>query len=246
MLDVKGNEWQINFDKFIIVVLEGKIELKVLVDWQQVISWCGELMLNGINIVKEILDWFVKFNGVMKIKGSFYGGIWQMDVLEFKLIGNVKQNSVNVNGMLKGNSYMQWMILGLYFVLGLNSVDIKGEFGVKELNFDVVIDVSGLDNVLSGLGGMVKGIVKVCGMVEVLQLLVDIIVCGLCWQELFVVQVCIEGDIKFIDQIVGYFNVCVEWILQFDVNINLVMFDVKGSEKQYQLQFCVQGELVFG
>ncbi|MCP0833601.1 hypothetical protein KU710_23810, partial [Salmonella enterica subsp. enterica serovar Give] len=42
--------------------------------------------------------------GVMKTKGSLYGGTWQMDVPELKLTGNVKQNSVNVNGTLKGNS----------------------------------------------------------------------------------------------------------------------------------------------
>lgn len=168
IFDVKGNEQQVNFDKFIVVVLEGKIEFKVLFDWQQVISWCGELMFNGINIVKEILEWLLKFNGLIKICGSLYGGIWQMEVLELKLIGNVKQNKVNVDGMLKGNSYMQWMISGFYLELGLNSVEVKGELGVKDFNFDVIINVLGLDNVLLGFGGIVKGLVKVCGMVEVL------------------------------------------------------------------------------
>lgn len=33
-----------------------------------------------------------------------------MDVPELKLTGNVKQNKVNVDGTLKGNSYMQWTI----------------------------------------------------------------------------------------------------------------------------------------
>ncbi len=33
----------------------GKTELKALVDWQQAISWRGELTLNGINTAKEIL-----------------------------------------------------------------------------------------------------------------------------------------------------------------------------------------------
>lgn len=33
-----------------------------------------------------------------------------MDVPELKLTGNVKQNKVNVEGSLKGNSYLQWVI----------------------------------------------------------------------------------------------------------------------------------------
>lgn len=52
-----------------------------------------------------------------------------MDVPELKLTGNVKQNKVNVDGTLKGNSYMQWMILWLHLELGPNSAEVKGELG---------------------------------------------------------------------------------------------------------------------
>lgn len=52
-----------------------------------------------------------------------------MDVPELKLTGNVKQNKVNVEGSLKGNSYLQWVIPGLHVALGRNTADIKGELG---------------------------------------------------------------------------------------------------------------------
>ncbi|EAA2773028.1 autotransporter assembly complex protein TamB [Salmonella enterica subsp. diarizonae] len=245
-LDAKGNERQINLDKLTVAVLEGKTELKALVDWQQAISWRGELTLNGINTAKEIPDWPTKLNGVMKTKGSLYGGTWQMDVPELKLTGNVKQNNVNVNGTLKGNSYMQWTIPGLHLALGPNSADVKGELGVKELNLDATIDAPGLDNALPGLGGTAKGIVKVRGTVEAPQLLADITARGLRWQALSIAQARIEGDIKSTDQIAGHLNVRVERISQPDVNINLVTLDAKGSEKQHQLQLRVQGEPVSG
>ena len=54
-----------------------------------------------------------------------------MEVPELKLTGNVKQNKVNVNGSLKGNSYLQWTIPGLHLELGRNSADVKGELGLK-------------------------------------------------------------------------------------------------------------------
>ena len=41
-------------DKLTVAALEGKTELKALLDWQQAISWRGELTLNGINTAKEI------------------------------------------------------------------------------------------------------------------------------------------------------------------------------------------------
>ena len=192
-LDAKGNEQQINLDKLTVAALEGKTELKALVDWQQAISWRGELTLDGINTAKEIPDWPSTLNGLIKTRGSLYGGSWQMDVPELKLTGNVKQNKVNVNGSLKGNSYMQWVIPGLHLELGRNSADVKGELGIKDLNLDATIDAPNLDNALPGLGGTAKGLVKVRGTVDAPQLLADINARGLRWQELSVAQVLWKG-----------------------------------------------------
>jgi translocation and assembly module TamB len=46
-LDAKGNEQQVNLDKLTVAALEGKTELKALLDWQQAISWRGELKLTA-------------------------------------------------------------------------------------------------------------------------------------------------------------------------------------------------------
>ncbi|WP_196210205.1 autotransporter assembly complex protein TamB [Citrobacter sp. Res13-Sevr-PEB04-36] len=245
-LDAKGNEQQINLDKLSVAALEGKTELKALVDWQQAISWRGELTLDGINTAKEVPDWPSKLNGLIKTRGSLYGGSWQMEVPELKLSGNVKQNKVNVNGSLKGNSYLQWTIPGLHLELGRNSAEVKGELGVKDLNLDATIDAPSLDNALPGLGGTAKGLVKVRGTVEAPQLLADITARGLRWQELSVAQVRVEGDVKSAEQIAGNLNVRVERIVQPDVNINLVTLNAKGSEKQHELQLRIQGEPVSG
>lgn len=245
-LDAKGNEQQINLDKLSIAALEGKTELKALVDWQQAISWRGELTLDGIDTAKTIPDWPSKLNGLVKTRGSLYGGSWQMEIPELKLTGNVKQNKVNVNGSLKGNSYLQWTIPGLHLELGRNSADVKGELGVKDLNLDATIDAPSLDNALPGLGGTAKGLVKVRGTVEAPQLLADITARGLRWQELSVAQVRVEGDMKSAEQIAGNLNVRVERIVQPDVNIGLVTLNAKGSEKQHELQLRIQGEPVSG
>lgn len=169
-----------------------------------------------------------------------------MEVPELKLTGNVKQNKVNVDGTLKGNSYMQWMIPWLHLELGPNSAEVKGELGVKDLNLDATINAPGLDNALPGLGGTAKGLVKVRGTVEAPQLLADITARGLRWQELSVAQVRVEGDIKSTDQIAGKLDVRVEQISQPDVNINLVTLNAKGSEKQHELQLRIQGEPISG
>ncbi|MGL5698582.1 MAG: translocation and assembly module TamB, partial [Kluyvera sp.] len=109
-IDAKGNERQVSLDKLTVAALEGKTELTALLDWQQAISWRGELALHGINTGKIAPDWPSKLEGLIKTNGSLYGGSWQMNVPEIKITGNVKQNKVNVDGAVKGNSYMQWTI----------------------------------------------------------------------------------------------------------------------------------------
>ncbi|WP_373962753.1 autotransporter assembly complex protein TamB [Kosakonia sacchari] len=245
-LDGKGNEQQLNLDKLVIAALEGKTELTALLDWQQAISWRGELTLKDIDTAKAFPEWPSKLNGLIKTRGSLYGGSWQMEVPELKLSGNVKQNKVNVDGQLKGNSYLQWTIPGLHLELGKNSADIKGELGVKDLNLDATIDAPGLNNALPGLGGTAKGLVKIRGTVDAPQALADITANNLRWQDLSVARVRVEGDVKSSDQIGGKLNVRVERIAQPGVNLSLVTLAADGNEQQHKLQLRVQGEPVSG
>ncbi|QOV64535.1 autotransporter assembly complex protein TamB [Kosakonia pseudosacchari] len=245
-LDGKGNEQQLNLDKLVIAALEGKTELKALLDWQQAISWRGELTLKDIDTAKAFPEWPSKLNGLIKTRGSLYGGTWQVDVPELKLNGNVKQNKVNVDGQLKGNSYLQWTIPGLHLELGKNSADIKGELGVKDLNLDATIDAPGLNNALPGLGGTAKGLVKIRGTVDAPQALADITANNLRWQDLSVARVRVEGDVKSSDQIGGKLNVRVERISQPGINVSLATLAADGNEQQHKLQLRVQGEPVSG
>ncbi|MFH7828317.1 autotransporter assembly complex protein TamB [Kluyvera chengduensis] len=245
-LDAKGNERQVSLDKLTVAALEGKTELTALLDWQQAISWRGELALRGINTAKVAPDWPSKLDGLIKTNGSLYGGTWQMNVPEVKITGNVKQNKVNVDGSLRGNSYMQWTIPGLHVALGNNTADVKGELGVKDLNLDANIDAPKLDNMLPGLGGTAKGLVKIRGTVEAPQLLADITARGLRWQELSIAQVRVDGEVNSTDQIAGKLDVRVERIAQPGVNIGLVHLAAKGNEKQHSLQLQIQGEPVSG
>lgn len=245
-LDAKGNELQVNIDTLSVAALEGKTELKALVDWQKAISWRGELSLNGINTAKAVPDWPSTINGIVKTRGSLYGGSWQMEVPELKITGNVKQNKIDVDGKLAGNSYMQWKIPGLHLALGNNTADVKGELGVKDLNLDASINAPGLDNALPGLGGTAKGLVKVRGTINAPQLLADITARSLRWQALNVADVSIKGDVKSAEQISGSLDVRVNGITQPDVNIRQVLLDAKGSEKDHKLTLRVQGEPVSG
>lgn len=245
-LDGKGNEQQFALDKLRVAALQGNADLNALVDWRKAISWQSELTLVGINTARQFPDWPAKLDGKIKTRGSLYGGSWQLDIPELKLAGNVKQNKVNVQGTLQGNSYMQWKVPGLHLELGRNTVDVKGELGEKDLNLDANINAPNLDNALPGLGGTAKGIVKVRGDVKAPQLLADLTANGLRWQALTIARVVLKGDVRSSDQIAGNLNLRVERVAQPGIKVDLVTLDAKGDEKQHQLQLRIQGEPVSG
>ncbi|MCS3431416.1 translocation/assembly module TamB domain-containing protein [Klebsiella sp. BIGb0407] len=245
-LDGQGNTEQFTIDKLRLAALQGNTELTGIVDWSKAISWRADLTLAGINTAKQFPEWPAKLDGKIKTTGSLYGGSWQIDIPELKLAGNVKENKVNVQGQIRGNNYMQWNIPDLRLELGRNKADIKGEFGQKDLNLDAIINAPGLDNILPGLGGAIKGSVKVRGEVDAPQVLADINASNLRFQDFSVARILVKGDVVSHDVIRGDMDLRMERITVPDLNVALVTVGIKGEEKNHRLQLRIQSEPVSG
>ena len=241
-LDGQGNLEQFKIDKLRLAALQGITELNGILDWSKAISWRADLRLSGINTAKQFPEWPAKLDGNLKTRGSLYGGSWQIDVPELKLTGNVKENKVNVAGQIRGNNYMQWNIPGLHLQLGRNQIDVKGEFGQKALNLDAAINAPGLDNMLPGLGGAIKGMIKVRGEVDAPQILADINASNVHFQTFSVARILLKGDVTSHDVIRGNLDLKMERVALPDVNISQATLGIKGDEKNHQLQLRVQGE----
>lgn len=245
-LNGKGTTQQFVLDKLRIAALEGNTDLTAVVDWSKAISWHSELTLAGINTAKQYPDWPSRVDGVVKTRGSLYGGTWQVSVPEIALKGNVKQNPLNIEGNLRGNSYMQWLIPKLNIALGRNTVAVQGEVGEKTLKLDASIDAPALDNALPGLGGTAKGLVKVRGDMAAPQLFASIQAHRLRWQALSVSSVNVDGDISSGEQIGGHLKVLVGNITQPGLAITRVALNAEGNENQHQMKLEISGEPVSG
>jgi translocation and assembly module TamB len=245
-LDGQGSTEQFTIDKLRLAALQGNTELSGIVDWSKAISWRADLTLAGINTAKQYPEWPAKLDGQIKTSGSLYGGSWQIDVPQLKLAGNVKENKVNVQGQIRGNNYMQWNIPDLRLQLGRNQADIKGEFGQKELNLDAIINAPGLDNILPGLGGAIKGSIKVRGEVDAPQVLADINASNLRFQDFSVARILLKGDVVSHDVIRGDMNLRMERIAVPDVDVSLLTMGIKGEEKNHELQLRIQSTPVSG
>lgn len=245
-LDGKGNLEQFRLERLRVAALQGNTDLTALVDWSKAISWTSQLTLSGINTAKQWPEWPARLDGKITTRGSLYGGSWQLQVPVLQLDGNVKQNRVSARGTLSGNAAGQWRIPGIDLALGRNTLSAKGQLDEKNWNLDANIDAPHLDGALPGLGGTVRGQLKLRGNLQAPQLLADLTALGLQWQALHINRVKVDGDVRSAEQIQGQLTVRVEQLKQDALQLNLLTLDARGSERQHRLQLNVDGKPVSG
>lgn len=244
-LQGKGNLEQFTLQMMRLTALQGNAELSGLVDWSKAVSWNTLLTLNGINTGKQWPEWPAKLQGKLAVRGSLYGDSWQLQVPMLELDGNVKNNQLKARGNLRGNSYGQWDIPQLHLELGRNNLDVKGKLS-DQWALDANVDAPHLDGALPGLGGVIKGMIKLRGNLKAPQLLADLTASNLKWQALSVNRITIKGDVTSTQQIEGTLAVKVLQLKQDALQIGELSLDAKGNEKQHQLTLNITGKPVGG
>jgi len=244
-LDGTGNLEQFKLKLMRLAALQGNTDLSGVVDWSKAVSWNTQLTLSNIDTAKQWPEWPARLAGKIAMRGSLYGGTWQLQVPTLELDGNVKKNLVKARGNLRGNSYGQWDIPQLHLELGRNNLDVKGKLADKWA-LDANIDAPHLDGALPGLGGVVKGLVQVRGDLKAPQLLADLTASNVRWQAMSVNRVSIKGNVTSSDQIQGTLAVKVQQLKQDALDISDITLDAKGNEKQHQLNLNITGKPVGG
>ncbi|WP_237385561.1 autotransporter assembly complex protein TamB [Xenorhabdus sp. Sc-CR9] len=247
MLDAKGNEELLRLTRLRLVALQGKADITGVVDWSKAISWNAKLVLDGINTAKQWPEWPAKMDGKIAIRGSLYGGSWQIRIPEITLDGNVKQNVVKAHGKASGNAAGQWDIPQFDLVFGRNTLNVQGQLTNEVWKLDGEINAPQLNGLLPGLAGLITGNVKLRGNMKVPQIGVDLNARGVRWQdELRVDSAKIKGNIRSAEQIQGQLSVVVRQLKQANLTINNLVLDAKGTEKQHDLQLKIEGNPVSG
>ncbi|AOM41546.1 autotransporter assembly complex protein TamB [Xenorhabdus hominickii] len=247
MLDAKGNEELLRLTRLRLAALQGKADVTGVVDWSKAISWNAKLILDDINTAKQWPEWPAKMDGEIAVRGSLYGGSWQLQIPEISLNGHVKQNVVKAHGKASGNAAGQWDIPQFDLVLGHNTLNVQGRLTDEAWKLDGEINAPQLNGLLPGLAGLITGNIKLCGNMKAPQIVADLNARGLRWQdELRVGSATIKGDVRSSKQIEGQLSVVVHQLKQANLIINSLTLNAKGTEKQHNLQLKVEGNPVSG
>ncbi|MBI6549299.1 autotransporter assembly complex protein TamB [Xenorhabdus lircayensis] len=247
MLDAKGNEELLRLTRLRLAVLQGKADVTGTVDWSKAISWNAKLILDGINTAKQWPEWPAKMDGKMAVRGSLYGGSWQLQIPEIAFDGYVKQNVVKAYGKASGNAAGQWDIPQFDLVFGRNTLNVQGRLTDEAWKLDGEINAPQLNGLLPGLAGLITGNVKLRGNMKAPQIVADLNARGVRWQDdLRVDSATIKGDVRSAEQIQGQLSVVVSQLKQANLTIKNLMLNAKGTEKKHDLQLKIEGDPVSG
>ncbi|OAT49379.1 YtfN family protein [Proteus hauseri ATCC 700826] len=245
-LDAKGNEEKIELTRLRLAALQGHADITGVADWSKAISWNALLTISGINTVKQYPDIPAKLDGRIATTGSLYGGSWQLRVPEITLDGSVKNNIIKARGNAYGNDSGQWNIPQLKLILGKNNLDIEGHLGDKWA-LDANINAPGLNGLVPGLAGVIKGKVNIRGDINTPKIIADINAQGIQWQDQVSVEsVTIKGDVTSDKEIGGKLAITARQLRQADLIIRNLALNASGTEKQHKLTLKVEGEPVSG
>ncbi|SFN34726.1 autotransporter assembly complex protein TamB [Xenorhabdus japonica] len=247
MLDAKGNEELLKLTRLRLAALQGKADISGVIDWSKAISWNTNLVLDGINTAKQWPEWPAKMDGKIAVRGSLYGGSWQLQIPKIELDGYVKQNVVKAYGKASGNAAGQWDIPQLNLAVGRNTLNIQGRLTDKAWKLDGEINAPQLNGLLPGLAGFITGKINLRGNMKAPQIVADLNARGLRWQDVLRVdRATIKGDVRSDEQIQGQLSVIVHQLKQADLTIKNLSLNATGTERKHDLQLKIEGTPVSG
>ncbi|OTA17880.1 translocation and assembly module TamB [Xenorhabdus vietnamensis] len=246
-LDAKGNEELLKLTRLRLAALQGKADISGVIDWSKAISWNTNLVLDGINTAKQWPEWPAKMDGKIAVRGSLYGGSWQLQIPKIALDGHVKQNVVKAYGKASGNAAGQWDIPQLDLVVGRNTLSVQGRLTDEAWKLDGEINAPQLDGLLPGLAGFIAGNIKLRGNMKAPQIVADLNAHRVRWQDdLRVDSATIKGDVRSAEQIQGQLSIVVHQLKQADLTIKNLILNAKGTERKHDLQLKIEGAPVSG
>ncbi|RNM23085.1 translocation/assembly module TamB [Dickeya undicola] len=244
-LEGNGSEQQFALTRLRLAALQGTVDITGQLDWRDAISWNSNLTLKGINTAQQWPEWPARLDGSLTTRGSLVGEVWQLDVPQLALDGQVRQNKVMIKGALSGNASGQWSIPGVTLALGRNQLTLEGELSDQwRLNGD--INAPSLNGILPGLGGQVRGTLLLSGKRDAPQLQTEINATALRWQELSLGKLTLNGDVQSDKQVHGTLTLQLQRLVQGDLHLASLNVRATGDENQHQLRLTMNGEPVGG
>ena len=244
-LSGKGDLGQLSRVELLLNALKGELKLDGKLAWRKGVQWQGTTEFKGINPAELVPE--IKGTLAGKIASRFEldeAGHWQLALPELKVDGKLNQYPLALKGSLSGNDKMEWTIPALALQSGPNQLQAKGSLTAQAWKLDAQVDAPKLGGIYPGLGGDLKGQVRVTGNQQAPRVNVDLASSRLAYAGTVFKKTAIKGNALVGDKPAGELALTVASLVQGTTTLSQIALNLSGDLDRHGLTLTMKGEPV--
>ncbi|WP_043761816.1 autotransporter assembly complex protein TamB [Aeromonas taiwanensis] len=225
--------------------LKGELKLDGKLAWSKGVQWQGNAEFKGINPAELVPEIEGALAG--KIASRFEldeTGHWQLALPELKVDGKLNQYPLALQGQLSGNDKMEWTIPALALQSGPNRLQARGSLTAQAWKLDADLDAPKLGGIYPGLGGDIKGQVRVTGSQQAPRVNVDLASSRLSYAGTVFKETAIKGNALVGDKPAGELAVTVASLVQGSTALSQMALNLNGDLDRHGLTLTMKGDPV--
>ncbi|WP_165756050.1 autotransporter assembly complex protein TamB [Gilliamella apis] len=234
-----GTNQSASFDHANIKFPQGDINLTGQLDWQTALKWDASINLNNVDIIKELPTFPIRLAGQLKTSGMLEGDLWQLNIPEIQLKGNIKQANFSANGDLFVDSNRTLSAKNLSLLWGKNQLNINGSTDKGNLNSQ--LNLTTLSLLVDNLSGTIIGNVKMTGSKTSPVIESNINIGNLTYENISIAKANLSGKIQYTDQLSGQLKLIGQNIDIANQSIKKANIELSGNEARHSLNINFEG-----
>lgn len=172
-LTSRGNLHSLFLSELIINTLKGKARLQGNLDWQDLLTWKGELTIDNIDLHELNSTYSGEVSGIIKQSATLQRGeneqpVWAFDFPMIDLDGELLKHPLTINGSLKGDAINGIDIPKLNVLNAENIITIQGKVAEKN-DLELTLDIQDLNKIQPDTYGKLNGTINLTGDINNIQ-----------------------------------------------------------------------------
>ncbi|WP_141674409.1 autotransporter assembly complex protein TamB [Gilliamella sp. wkB108] len=239
--DIVGNgtNEDATFDHAFVKLPQGEVNLTGKVSWQKALQWDTQIKLDNVDISKEFPAYPIKLAGNIKTTGMLDDKIWQLDLPELQLKGNIKRADFSANGNVSVNSQNVITANNLTLNWGKNRFDLNGS--TQKGNLNAKLNLASLSLFIDDMKGSIVGDVKMSGTLNEPIIDTNLTVNTLALHDIAVAKANLTGKVQYKNQLSGKVNLTGQGIELPNQSVKKANIELSGNESHHTLTVNLDG-----
>ncbi len=246
----EGDLKQITLQQIDVDTLGGNVKGQVVVNWQAPLNWQSSLQLTHIQPGLQWPQAEGDISGQLVNSGQLTAaGGWQISVPQLDIVGELRQQPIQVQGQLsaqdvQATGQVELYTQGLRVSHGHNGVKVSGSLD-KDWRLDLAVDFPDFSTSLPALQGKMTGTIKLRGKQAQPDIITDLTATNIAWQHLAELKLLqLQGQISPLPAPHGDIRLHAEQGSYQQQSLDKLDISFKGDQLQHQLLLALESQMV--